>query len=432
MARLRRKACIALFLFTLFIFGTMMGLRTLKPTDGFSDLAPGLELMPFGEQSEKRSASSDVISQPQGTANAPDQTKVYYDLHVFYYMWYGNPKFDNNYIHWDHVMVPHWDPKISASYPKGRHSPPEDIGSSFYPELGPYSSKDPEVLEEHMRQLRAAAIGVLVLLWYPPGTADENGEAVENLVPLVLDAAHRYEIKVAFHIQPYKGRDDHTLHENIKYIIDNFGSHAAFYRYKTSTGKSLPFFYIYDSYLTPPESWANLLTVTGSHSIRNTPYDAVFLGLLVEEGHKHDILTAGYDGIYTYFASNGFSFGSSHQNWKTIKSFCDTNNLMFVPSVGPGYIDTSIRPWNNHNTRNRVNGKYYETALQAALTVRPEIVSITSFNEWHEGTQIEKAVPKKTANRLYLDYLPHQSELYLVLTRKWAEHFNKEKEQWLM
>ncbi|XP_053310536.1 glycoprotein endo-alpha-1,2-mannosidase-like protein [Spea bombifrons] len=432
MARLRRKACIALFLFTLFIFGTMMGLRTLKPSDGFSDLAPGLDLMPFADQSERRSVSNEVISRPQGTMAAPDQTKVYYDLHIFYYMWYGNPKFDGNYIHWDHVMVPHWDPKISASYPKGRHSPPEDIGSSFYPELGPYSSKDPEVLEEHMKQLRAAAVGVLVLSWYPPGTADENGEAVEDLVPLILDAAHRYNIKVAFHIQPYKGRDDHTLHENIKYIIDNFGSHAAFYRYKTSTSKSLPLFYIYDSYLTPKESWANLLTLTGSHSIRNTPYDGVFIGLLVEEEHKHDILKAGYDGIYTYFASNGFSYGSSHQNWKSIKSFCDTNNLMFIPSVGPGYIDTSIRPWNNHNTRNRVNGKYYETALQAALTVRPEIVSITSFNEWHEGTQIEKATPKKTATRLYLDYLPNQSDLYLVLTRKWAEHFNKEKEQWLM
>ncbi|CAH2222080.1 glyco endo-alpha-1,2-mannosidase [Pelobates cultripes] len=196
MARLRRKACIALFLFTLFIFGTMMGLRTLKPSDGFSDLAPGLELMPFAEQSERRSVSNEVVPHPQSTVETPDQTKVYYDLHIFYYMWYGNPKFDGNYIHWDHVMVPHWDPKISASYPKGRHSPPEDIGSSFYPELGPYSSKDPEVLEEHMKQLRAAAIGVLVLSWYPPGTADENGEAVEDLVPLILNAALRYNIKV--------------------------------------------------------------------------------------------------------------------------------------------------------------------------------------------------------------------------------------------
>lgn len=29
-----------------------------------------------------------------------------------------------------------------------------------------------------------------------------------------------YLWQVAFHIQPYKGRDDITLHDNIKYIID--------------------------------------------------------------------------------------------------------------------------------------------------------------------------------------------------------------------
>ncbi|CAM4654919.1 unnamed protein product [Lepidochelys olivacea] len=435
MARLRRRACIALFLFTLFIFGTMMGLRTLKPSDGFSDLAPGLELVPFAERGERRSVSQEAISRPQVAASSHAKAPtppVDYDLHIFYYMWYGNTHFEGKYLHWDHVMVPHWDPKISASYPKGRHSPPEDIGSSFYPELGPYSSRDPEVLQEHMNQLRAAAVGVLVLSWYPPGLADDNGEPSDSLVPFILDAAHRYAIKVAFHIQPYKGRDDRTVHENIKYIVDKYGSHAAFYKCKTSTGRSLPMFYIYDSYLTPPESWAKLFTQSGSHSLRNTPYDAVFIALLVEEGHKHDILSAGFDGMYTYFASNGFSFGSSHQNWKAIKAFCDSNNLMFIPSVGPGYIDTSIRPWNNHNTRNRVNGKYYETALQAALMVRPEIVSITSFNEWHEGTQIEKAVPKTTLTRLYLDYLPHQPNMYLELTRRWAEHFSKEKEQWLM
>lgn len=223
-----------------------------------------------------------------------------------------------------------------------------------------------------------------------------------------------------------------TTNLSLSLLLLRYGSHSAFYRYKNSMGKSLPLFYIYDSYLTSPEAWAHLLTQNGPHSIRNTPYDGVFIALLVEESHTHDILAAGFDGMYTYFASNGFSFGSSHQNWKAVKNFCDTNNLMFIPSVGPGYIDTSIRPWNNHNTRNRVNGKYYETALQAALTVRPEIVSITSFNEWHEGTQIEKAVPKTTPTRLYLDYLPHQPSLYLELTRRWAEHFIKEKEQWLM
>ncbi|XP_026865552.2 glycoprotein endo-alpha-1,2-mannosidase-like protein isoform X2 [Electrophorus electricus] len=453
MTRLRKKACVALFLFTLFIFGTMMGLRSLKPSDGFSDLAPGMELMPFvGARVDRRPVPNDVVASAGQALGASDtkivfsnsghEHNIFYDIHIFYYLWYGTPQMDRGYIHWDHVLVPHWDPKIAASHPKGRHSPPEDIASSFYPELGPYSSRNPSVLESHMEQIESSAAGVVVLSWYPPGVADEHGEPTEDLVPAVMDAAHRHRIKVtghpvphlqvAFHIQPYRGRTDLSVHDNVKYIIDKYGKHGAFYRFKSSTGKVLPLFYIYDSYLTPPEAWAELLTSRGSHSLRGTPYDGIFIALIVEERHKHDILASGFDGMYTYFASNGFSFGSSHQNWKALKAFCDGNGLLFVPSAGPGYVDTAVRPWNNHNTRNRVNGRYYETALQAAMSVRPDVITVTSFNEWHEGTQIERAVPKKTVARLYLDYKPHEPDLYLELTRKWAEQFNKEKEQWLM
>lgn len=39
--------------------------------------------------------------------------------------------------------------------------PPEDIGSSFYPELNPYSSRDPDVLESHMEQIGASAAGTV-------------------------------------------------------------------------------------------------------------------------------------------------------------------------------------------------------------------------------------------------------------------------------
>ncbi|KAM6936604.1 glycoprotein endo-alpha-1,2-mannosidase-like protein isoform 2-T2 [Lycodopsis pacificus] len=444
MARLRRKACIALFLFTLFVFGTLMGLRTLKPSDGFSDLAPGLELLPMiAGKMDRRSVSRGATASPDQDRPAGSDTKavvsnsgpegtIFYDVHIFYYTWYGNPDMDGKYIHWDHILVPHWDPKIASSYPRGRHMPPEDIGSSFYPELNPYSSRDPDVLDSHMEQIGASAAGVLVLSWYPPGLADDNGEPAEDLVPAVLDAAYRHNLKVAFHIQPYRGRNDQSVHDNIKYIIDRYGDHGAFYKFTSSTGKSLPLFYIYDSYLTPPESWSEFLTPTGSHSVRGSAYDSIFIALIVEERHKYDILAGGFDGMYTYFASTGFSFGSTHQNWKTIKAFCDGNNLLFIPSVGPGYIDTSIRPWNNLSMCTRVNGLYYELALQAALNARPDVVAITSFNEWHEGTQIERATPKKTANRVYLDYQPHGPDHYLELTRRWAERFNKEKEQWLM
>lgn len=434
----------------------MMGLKTLRPDSAAFGNPFGLGLLPEYPQRTTgqgnkidtlKISKQDTVTQlkiPDNIMNtgtkgilavheeAEGLPPPNYNFHIFYYTWFGNPQFDGKYIHWNHPLLQHWDAKIANNYPKGKHSPPDDIGSSFYPELGPYSSRDPSVIAAHMKQIRSASIGVVALSWYPPKMADDNGEPTDDFVSNILDIAHRYKLKVAFHIEPYKDRDDRNLHRNIKYIIDTYGSHPAFYRHNTNTGRNVPLFYIYDSYITSPETWANLLTVSGSQSIRNTPYDGIFLALLVEEKHKMEIHRSGFDGMYTYFATNGFSYGSSHQNWSGLKAFCDSKNLMFVPSVGPGYIDTSIRPWNSQNTRNRVNGKYYETALNAAFLIRPDIISITSFNEWHEGTQIEKAVPKKVGQIIYQDYLPHKPDVYLELTRKWAKKYSKDKEQWLM
>jgi glycoprotein endo-alpha-1,2-mannosidase len=67
---------------------------------------------------------------------------------------------------------------------------------------------------------------------------------------------------------------------------------------------------------------------------------------------------------------------------------------------------------------------------QAALTGtnKPAIITITSFNEWHEGTQIENAVPHKSTSTgfQYADYQPNASDYYLELTRKWIARFNTE------
>ena len=38
---------------------------------------------------------------------------------------------------------------------------------------------------------------------------------------------------------------------------------------------------------------------------------------------------------------------------------------------------------------------YYETALRTVLGLKSKIVSITSFNEWHEGTRKFRTEPLK-------------------------------------
>ncbi|KAI2654225.1 Glycoprotein endo-alpha-1,2-mannosidase [Labeo rohita] len=440
MARFRRKSCCALIILALAVFIITVILKSISPEDNNFGSQFAFKLIPPSRQMEQDknivASAKPVQMIPAAKADRMENKmqefpEPNYNVHAFYYVWYGNPQFDGKYVHWDHPLLPHWDPKVASGYPTGRHQPPDDIGANFYPALGPYSSKDPSVLEEHMRQLRTAAVGVLAVSWYPHSMNDDNGEEIDNLLPLVLDAADKYQLKVVFHIEPYKGRDDANMRENIKYIVERYGNHPAFYRYKTSTGKFLPLYYIYDSYLQTPDVWAQLLKPNGISTVRDTPYDGIFIALLVDERHKKDILTAGFDGLYTYFATNGFTYGSSHHNWRSIKTFCDYNNLVFIPSVGPGYIDTSIRPWNSQNTRNRINGKYYETSFNAAVDARPQIISITSFNEWHEGTQIEKAIPKTWGKTVYLDYLPHKPTAYLEITQKWARKFSDEQKKWL-
>ena len=159
--------------------------------------------------------------------------------------------------------------------------------------------------------------------------------------------------------------------------------------------------------------------------MRGTRHDAIFIGLLVEQSHQKQLEECGFDGYYTYFASDGFTYGSTTDKWRSLALHAKAHGKLFIPSVGPGYIDVSVRPWNARNTKQRQHGQYYRNSWSAALQCAPSIVSVTSFNEWHEGTQIESAVPKKTSDGSYLDYSPDKPDFYLQLTRQFVDRFSQ-------
>lgn len=265
-----------------------------------------------------------------------------------------------------------------------------------------------------------------MLSWYPPGMADDNGGDSQGLVSVLLDEAQSQGIKIAFLIEPYANLTVTNLRQNLQYIHETYSKHPAFYKRRAAAfgdRRRLPVFYLYDSYRISPEQWGRLLSKKGELSVRGTELDAVFLALLVDFKHRADIKRAQFDGFFTYFAANGFSHGSSWKNWNSLASFAKKNSLLFVPSVGPGYVDTQVRPWNGKNTRDRRRGNYYGLAWRTALGADAKIVSVTSFNEWHEGTQIEPAEPAQTGekNFTYLSYEPEDPDFYLRETRHWVE-----------
>jgi glycoprotein endo-alpha-1,2-mannosidase len=92
----------------------------------------------------------------------------------------------------------------------------------------------------------------------------------------------------------------------------------------------------------------------------------------------------GFDGLYTYdvYVYDGSSFPRlCNQAWKL--------GLLCAPSVGPGY--DARRATGDARVRSRLRGARYDWMWRKAVHSRADIVTVTSYNEWHEGTQIEPA-----------------------------------------
>ena len=351
-------------------------IRTLPPVETTNHLP---EKAREGE-GERREAQLRATEEPGKPA-----TKVNNLVHAFYYAWYANPSHDEIYLHWNHDILPHWRQEIAKNFPSGKYQPPDNIGANYYPSLGPYSSRDPEVIENHMQQLVVAGVGVIAVSWYNPKRSattaifhfsflsvianfflhsffcrgDGQGRSPDPLVPVLLDACQRHGLKLTFHMEPFEGRTPLNVRDDVSYIMATYSNHPALYLHSSPRGM-LPMFYIYDSYQSPSSEWKELLSVSGSISVRKTPLDALYIGLLVESKHFEELVSADFDGFYTYFASDGFTYGSSTKNWPIIEEKARSRGIIFIPSVGPGYIDTQIRPWNDANTYSRQNGNSYK------------------------------------------------------------------------
>ncbi len=317
-------------------------------------------------------------AQPEAVQASPS------DVHLFYYPWYGT------YRHWD----------------QGGHTPPDDIGADFYPVLGAHDSGDTAVLDQHMAWVRQSGAGVIVTSWWGQGSYEDN------LVPAILAAAERHGVKVAWHLEPYGGRTAASTVADIGYIHARYGSSPAFYRDAAHGNRGA--FYVFESLRIA--DWSAL------EQVRNT---SIVLAQTTDTSK-----VAHFGGMYTY---DGIA-GATAPGWKNAADFCKANGLVWAPSVAPGYVDDRAVPGNTTPTVDRADGAMYDrqwsNALDPATGGAPTWVSVTSFNEWHEGSVIEPARSNPPAGHGYLTYDGAYGRTgtaaetaYLDRTRYWVERF---------
>ncbi len=269
-----------------------------------------------------------ALALPASAAAAPVRSAI------FFYPWYSNPVHDGGYAHWQ----------------QGAHSPPFDVSSVYFPARGAYSSSDPRVLRAQMRDIERAGVGEVVSSWWGWGSAEDLR------LPAVLQAAKRRGLRVGVHIEPYAGRSILSIQNDLAHL-------------RTLGIRDV---YVYRAEDFSADQWRTLnLHLTGLRTFAQT--DRVGFAA-----------RAGFDGFYTY---DILVFGGS--KFARLCEQAHAAGILCAPSVGPGYDAQSAT--GDPRVKPRDDGATYDCMWRAAITAGADIVTITSYNEWSEGTQIEPA-----------------------------------------
>jgi hypothetical protein len=228
----------------------------------------------------------------------------------------------------------HWD--------QDGHVPPYDLASSFYPARGPYSSADLKVVAAQMKEIASAGIKEVVSSWWGWGSSEDLR------LPMIVQMARKAGLEVAAQIEPYDARTGQGVVTDIAHLRT------------LGVGR----FYVYHPFLIDDADWqAALSTVTGVQVLAQTT----------------NVVRAKADrfaGVYTYDVYNygPATFGPLCQKAHSLGLTC-------APSVGPGY-----------DALRATGDTTYDAMWKAAIQAGADRITITSYNEWHEGTQIEAAL----------------------------------------
>jgi hypothetical protein len=253
---------------------------------------------------------------------------------IFYYPWYGTPARDGGWTHW-------LTPGGSAL----------GIASDYFPARGLYSSSDRQVAAAQMREIAASGVREIVYSWWGWGSPEDVR------LPLVMSAANAAGLSVAAHIEPYPERSAETIVADIEHL--------------QSLG--IERFFVYQPFETvDPDDWPALREhVPG-------------VRLFAETGSAGRASAGRFDGLYTYDILRW-----SGATFERLCRAAHQAGLLCLPSVGPGYEAT--RATGDVRVKPRRDGRTYDSMWRAAIQSGADGVTITSYNEWHEGTQIEPA-----------------------------------------
>ena len=329
-----------------------------------------------------------------------------------YYPWYATEPMR----HWQQ-----WD-----------RSPPLDVAANTMPFLGAYDSRTAAVIEQHARWIADAGVGAINLSWWGAGSFEDR------LTPLVMDVMRAHDVHVGFHLEPYGPERVDRLGDDLTYLVREYGERRrwdAFFLHERAGGTSGPVFKLFRT--TVPQH------VIDCHGVRQSVHDFVpddtwrratdraraaldgyfdHVTLLSDTTDAVRARAAGVDGVAVYdpAVEHEEVLGYALAATRLGMPFSPNTNagLDEIPRRGlppdsclvarPFVPDVGDIDWSREHDRERAHARAVtriEETLEWSLLLQIHpwlgnvalgffLVYITSFNEWHEGTQFEPMKPR--------------------------------------
>jgi hypothetical protein len=289
-------------------------------------------------------------------------------LLAFYYPWYGTPSGPSRaWVHWD----------------------PAKPNYTNRPALGLYDSKDPRVIRQHIEWALTAGINGFISSWWGENSFED--QALRE----VLKVAEPMGFQVAVYYETAANKEQ--VLRDFRYLVDRYGSSPAFLKWQ---GK--PVIFVYGRVTgeqMPLLDWGWVFD-----RLKSEGKEAVFIG----DGLREE-LAYFFDGIHTYNVADQ-SVARVKTQYRAAASLAKKQGRLFAATVIPGYDDTVIRK--PGLKADRRGGALYRDLWQIALDARADWVLVTSFNEWHEGSEIEPS--------------QEYGDQYLSLTAQFARVFKQD------
>jgi len=298
---------------------------------------------------------------------------------AFYYSWYGNSTNYtdpvNNITDFTETGWSHWNGTITD-----------------HPELGAYDSCDPNLIKSHFSMAEYAGIDGFICSWW--GINHYTDISFKDLLTVANNVSPSLNLTIYY--ESYQDRllslsmpeRENVIVNELNYILETYSSDNYFLKVN-----NIPVIFIYLTYTSPFSLWNNVVErVKSEHS-------CYIIGDINPSPSVRDEVVQIFDGIHSYNPGLYLYFqqlftGSSDWNvaplYVSMAQTAHFHNKLYAATVIPGYNDTVARP--NGFTVDRNGMQTYDTLWQTAIQASADWILITSFNEWHEGTEIESSV----------------------------------------